>query len=158
MAFPLACKEKQWLMKNHTYLSFITASAALVGVSPRVCNCHDSTEVTHMDLVWVWSFKQPFSQELGCSMSNLAISFHFSKAKATITKRKRKTNFWVHWQLVNKWNKYLYWKAGGKLSINFPLTPQNKTVKTVICNCWWAFLQQVSDSHSTTAQQNEMYN
>lgn len=39
--------------ENHTYLSFIAASAAFVGVSPRVCNGHDPTEVTHMDLVRV---------------------------------------------------------------------------------------------------------
>lgn len=39
--------------ENHTHLSFIPAPAAFVGVSPRVCNGHDSTEVAHMDLVWV---------------------------------------------------------------------------------------------------------
>jgi len=43
-----------------------------------------------MDLVWVRGFKQSFSQELGCSVSNLAISFHFSKTKATITEKKEK--------------------------------------------------------------------
>jgi len=82
--------------ENHTYLSFITTSPAFIGVSPRVCNRHDSTEITDMDLVWVRGFKQSFSQELGCSVSNLAISFHFSKTKATITEKKerKKPQLW----------------------------------------------------------------
>lgn len=39
--------------EKHTHLSFIAAPAALVGVSPRVCDGHDSTEVAHVDLVGV---------------------------------------------------------------------------------------------------------
>ena len=39
----------------------------------------ETTEITHVDSIWVRGLKQPLPQELGSSVGNLTISLHLTK-------------------------------------------------------------------------------
>lgn len=68
-----------------TYLCFVLTSTTLKRLVPQVSDGNEPTDITDMNSVWVWRFKQPLSQKLGSSMSNLTITFHLTETQTSIT-------------------------------------------------------------------------
>lgn len=69
------------------YLSLVAAATTLVCVCACVGDGHQSTQITHVNLIWIWSFKQTFFEELSCAMSNLTVTFHLAKTQTAIAVR-----------------------------------------------------------------------
>lgn len=78
---------KYQLVIDHVYLCLVAAASTLICVCPRVGDGHQSTQVTHMNLIWIRRLEKTFSKELSCSMSNLTVTLHLPKPQAAITVR-----------------------------------------------------------------------
>ena len=61
------------------YLCLVFAASAFKCLVAEVGYGNETTEITHVDSIWVRGLKQPLPQELGSSMGNLTISLHLTK-------------------------------------------------------------------------------
>lgn len=72
-----------------TYLRLVAAASALVRVSPRVSDGHQSTQVAHVDLVRVGRLEQTLSEELSRSVSDLTVALHLPEPQAAVPESDR---------------------------------------------------------------------
>ena len=61
------------------YLCLVFAASAFKCLVAEVGYGNETTEITHVDSIWVRGLKQPLPQELGSSVGNLTISLHLTK-------------------------------------------------------------------------------
>lgn len=67
------------------HLRLVAAAATLVRVCASVGDGHQAAQITHVDLVWIRSFEQTFSQELSRSMGDLTVTLHLAEAQTAIS-------------------------------------------------------------------------
>ncbi len=93
-----------WQVIDHVYLCLVAAASTLVRVRPCVGDGHQSTQVTHVNLIWIRRLEQTFSEELSRSVSNLTVTLHLPKPQTTVTETDRwdrqvsqmdKTDRWI---------------------------------------------------------------
>ena len=73
-----------------SHLSLILAATALERVCLEVGNGNEPAKIAHVDTVGIGYSVEPLVKELGCSVSNLAVSLHLTKPQTTITVREHR--------------------------------------------------------------------
>lgn len=72
---------------SNSYLGFVAAAPAFVGVRSCVGDGHQSTQVANVNLVRIRGFKQTFFEELGGAVSDLAVPLHLSETQTAVAAR-----------------------------------------------------------------------
>lgn len=67
------------------HLRLVAAAATLVRVRASVGDGHQTTQITHVDLVRIRSLKQTFSQELSRSVGDLTVTLHLAEAQTAVS-------------------------------------------------------------------------